>query len=124
MRCGSSGVGSVAVRRRKRIGPFERKPLTRPSAVNRSWSMDFVCNGLGDGRTLRCLVIAGALSREPRACQAGVGLNFIRLGKPVESAYIENFNGRFQGECLNEYGFLTMAHASASLKDGELSTTR
>jgi putative transposase len=27
--------------KRKRIAPFERKPLPKASAVNRSWSMDF-----------------------------------------------------------------------------------
>src|SRR4029077_12172850 len=33
---------AVRRRKRKRIGLFERKPLPKPSAVNRSWSMDFV----------------------------------------------------------------------------------
>lgn len=32
---------AVRRRKRKRIGLFERKPLPKPSAVNRSWSMDF-----------------------------------------------------------------------------------
>ena len=45
------------------------------------------------------------------AYEAGVRLNFIRPGKPVENAYIESFNGRFRDECLNEHWFLTMAHA-------------
>ena len=31
---------AVRRRKRKRIGPFERKPLPRPSAINQSWSMD------------------------------------------------------------------------------------
>jgi putative transposase len=37
---------AVRRRKRKRIGLFERKPLPKPSAVNRSWSMDFVADGL------------------------------------------------------------------------------
>ena len=36
---------AVRRRKRKRIGPFERKPLPKPTAVNRSWSMDFVSDG-------------------------------------------------------------------------------
>jgi transposase InsO family protein len=32
---------AVRRRKRKRIGLFERKPLSKPLAVNRSWSMDF-----------------------------------------------------------------------------------
>lgn len=34
-----------------------------------------------------------------------VRLEFIRLGKPVENAYIESFNGRLRDECLNVKGF-------------------
>jgi putative transposase len=148
---------AVRRRKRKRIGPFERKPLPKPSAVNRSWSMDFVSDGLCDGRKLRCLAIVDDCSREclvievdtsltgrrvvavlkrladlrglplsitvdhgPEfegqaldawAYEAGVRLNFIRPGKPIENAYIESFNGRFRDECLNEHWFLTMAHA-------------
>jgi putative transposase len=151
-----AGLG-VRRRKRKRIGLFERKPLPKPSAVNRSWSMDFVSDGLCDGRKLRCLAIVDDCSREclvievdtsltgrrvvavlkrladlrglplsitvdhgPEfegqaldawAYEAGVRLNFIRPGKPIENAYIESFNGRFRDECLNEHWFLTMAHA-------------
>jgi putative transposase len=55
---------AVRRRKRKRIGLFERRPLPRPSAVNRSWSMDFVSDGLCDGRRLRCLAIVDDYSRE------------------------------------------------------------
>jgi putative transposase len=119
--------------------------------------MDFVADGLRDGRKLRCLTIVDDFSRECLAIevdtsingwrvvtvlerradlrglplsitvdhgpefegqaldtwayQAGVSLNFIRPGKPVENAYIESFNGRFRDECLNEHWFLTLPHA-------------
>lgn len=45
------------------------------------------------------------------AYRRGVKLNYIRLGKPVENAYIESFNGKFRDECLNENWFLSMKHA-------------
>jgi len=148
---------AVRRRKRKRIGLFERKALPKPSAVNRSWSMDFIADGLVDGRKLRVLAIVDDYSRECLALEvdtsingrrvaavldrlgdlrglplsitvdhgpefegqvldawayeAGVRLNFIRPGKPVENAYIESFNGRFRDECLNEHWFLTMAQA-------------
>lgn len=55
---------AVRRRKRKRIGLFERKPLPKPTAVNISWSMDFVADGLSDGRKLRCLTIVDDCSRE------------------------------------------------------------
>jgi len=45
------------------------------------------------------------------AYHKGVKLNYIRLGKPIENAYIESFNGRFRDECLNENWFLSLKHA-------------
>ena len=41
---------AVRRRKRKRIGLVERKPLPKPAAANLSWSMDFVSDGLADGR--------------------------------------------------------------------------
>ena len=49
------------------------------------------------------------------AHQAGVKLNFIRPGKPVENGYIESFNGRLRDECLNVEVFLDLADARRKL---------
>ena len=49
------------------------------------------------------------------AQQAGVKLNFIRPGKPVENSYIESFNGRLRDECLNLEVFLDLADARRKL---------
>ena len=46
---------------------------------------------------------------------AGVKLNFIRPGKPVENSYIESFNGRLRDECLNVKVFLDLADARRKL---------
>ncbi|MFP3801312.1 IS3 family transposase [Paraburkholderia sp. SIMBA_027] len=51
------------------------------------------------------------------AYEAGVTLSFIRLGRPVENAYIESFNGRFRDECLNEHWFVSMRHARRLIED-------
>ena len=42
---------------------------------------------------------------------AGVQLDFIRPGKPVENAFIESINGRLRDECLNVHRFTSMAEA-------------
>lgn len=55
---------AVRRRKRKRIGPIERKPLPKPMEANLSWSMDFVSDGLADGRRVRCLNIVDDCTRE------------------------------------------------------------
>jgi putative transposase len=131
--------------------------------ANDSWSMDFMSDGLADGRRLRCLTIVDDCTREcvaievdtsitgsrvkavlerladlrglPRsitvdhgpefegqvmdawAYQRGVGLSFIRPGKPNDNAYIESFNGKFRDECLNEHWFRSIAHAREVIED-------
>ena len=43
-------------------------------------------------------------------CRA-VQLHFIRRGRPVESCFIESFNGKFRDECLNENWFTSIEDA-------------
>jgi putative transposase len=50
------------------------------------------------------------------AHQAGVKLDFIRPGKPVENSYIESFNGRLRDECLNVEIFLDLADAQSKIE--------
>lgn len=37
--------------------------------------------------------------------RTGVRLRFIELGKPVQNAFVESFNGKFRDECLNLHWF-------------------
>ena len=53
---------------------------------------------------------------EDWAYRRGVQLDFIRLGKPVENAYIESFNGRLRDECLNVHQFTSLAEAKAIIE--------
>ena len=46
----------------------------------------------------------------------GVRLFLIEPGKPNQNAYIESFNGRLRDECLNEHGFISLAHAKAVIE--------
>ena len=45
------------------------------------------------------------------AYRRGVKLNFVRPGKPAESAFAESFNGRLRDECLNINCFMSVRHA-------------
>ena len=70
---------AVKRRRRKRIGPVERKPLPKPASANQSWSMDFVSDGLADGRRLRCLNIVDDCTRECLAIEVDTSLTGARV---------------------------------------------
>ncbi len=37
--------------------------------------------------------------------------HYIALGKPMQNAFVESFNGRLRDECLNEHVFTTLAEA-------------
>lgn len=44
------------------------------------------------------------------------GLHFIQPGKPVQNAFIESFNGKCRGECVNEHWFLTLQEAQVVIE--------
>ena len=50
------------------------------------------------------------------AYENGVALDFSRLGKPTDNAFVESFNGRFRDECLNTHWFLSLADARAKIE--------
>ena len=70
---------TVRRRKRKRIGPVERHPLPKPVAANISWSMDFVSDGLADGRRIRCLMIVDHCTRECLAIDVDTSLTGKRV---------------------------------------------
>jgi putative transposase len=75
---------AVRRRKRKRIGPFERKPLPKPLSANLSWSMDFVSDGLADGRRLRCLTIVDDCTRECVAIEVDTSITGTRVKAVLE----------------------------------------
>ncbi|HET9216650.1 MAG TPA: IS3 family transposase [Terriglobia bacterium] len=74
----------VRRRKRKRIGLVERKPLPKPAAANISWSMDFVSDGLADGRRLRCLNIVDDCTRECVAIEVDTSITGTRVKAVLE----------------------------------------
>jgi putative transposase len=101
-------------RRRKKIPVSDRQPLIRPGGANEVWSMDFVFDRIGSGRTLKILVITDDATHEavatvPEHTIGGDHLTRIldgicsQRGKP---AVIRSDNGpEFTGRAM-----LTWAH--------------
>jgi putative transposase len=75
---------AVRRRKRKRIGLFERRPLAKPSEANLSWSMDFIADGLIDGRKIRCLAIVDDYSRECLALEVDTSINGRRVAAVLD----------------------------------------
>jgi len=46
-----------------------------------------------------------------------VTLDFSRPGKPTDNSYIESFNGKFRGECLNAHWFMSLDDARIKMED-------
>ena len=51
------------------------------------------------------------------AFEHNVELRLIQPGKPAQKEFIENFNGRFRDECLNEHGVSDILHAREIIND-------
>jgi len=75
---------AVRRRKRKRIGLVERKPLPKPMMANLSWSMDFVADGLANGRRLRCLNIVDDCTRECLAIEVDTSITGARVKAVLE----------------------------------------
>lgn len=75
---------AVRRRKRKRIGRVERRPLPKPTMPNVSWSMDFVSDGLANGRRLRCLTIVDDCTRECLAIEVDTSLPGTRVAATLD----------------------------------------
>lgn len=105
---------AVRRRKRKRIGPVERRPLPKPLAPNLSWSMDFIADGLADGRRFRCLAIVDDFSRECLAIEVDTSLPGTRVAAVLdrltqdrglpESITVDH-GPEFDGQVLDEWAY-------------------
>lgn len=75
---------AVRRRKRKRFALGDRRPLPKPVAANISWSMDFVSDGLADGRKLRCLNIVDDCTRECLAIEVDTSLTGRRVANVLD----------------------------------------
>jgi putative transposase len=105
---------AVRRRKRKRIGPVERHPLPKPVAPNVSWSMDFIHDGLSDGRRFRCLAIVDDFSREclaievdsslPGRCVVQV-LERLALDRGLPASITVDNGPEFDGKALDTWAY-------------------
>lgn len=80
---------AVRRRRRKRLvrDPLASARLTRP---NQEWAMDFIVDGLGNGRMVRILSVVDAYTRECLALEADVSLGSGRVIRVLEQIISEH----------------------------------
>ena len=107
---------AVRRRKRKRIGAFERKPLPKPTAANVSWSMDFVADGLIDGRRLRCLSLVDDCTRECLVIEVDTSITGLRVQAVLDrladsrdlpvSITVDN-GPEFDGKVLDQWAYRT-----------------
>jgi putative transposase len=112
---------AVRRRQRKRIGPFERKPLPKPTAANLSWSMDFVADGLIGGRRLRCLTIVDDCTRECLVIEVDTSITGVRVQGVLErladtrglpkSITVDN-GPEFDGQVLDKWAYRSSVQLS------------
>ncbi len=74
----------VRKRKRKRIAPAERQPIILPVSTNERWSMDFVSDGLSNGRRFRTLNIVDDYSRECPVIEVDTSLPGTRVVRVLE----------------------------------------
>lgn len=75
---------AVRKRSRKRIGVTERVPLLLPATPNHAWSMDFVHDGLADGRRIRCLNIVDDYTKESVAIEVDTSISGQRVARVLD----------------------------------------
>lgn len=59
-------------KRKKRLPTRVKEPLVLPTQLNKTWSMDFMSDALGDGRRVRILNVIDDCNREALAIEAGI----------------------------------------------------
>jgi putative transposase len=70
---------NVRRKTRKRVPQRIKEPLLVPATVNQSWSMDFMCDSLVDGRRFRLLNIIDDYNRESLAIEIDTSLPALRV---------------------------------------------
>ena len=105
---------AVRRRKRKRYALGDRRPLPKPDAANRSWSMDFVSDGLADGRKLRCLAIVDDCTRECLALEVDTSLTGRRVagvldrladGRGLPRSITVDHGPEFEGAVLDAWAY-------------------
>ena len=99
----------VRRRKRKRIGLAERLVLPAAQAPNQSWSMDYVADGLIDGRKLRVLAIVDDYSRECLVLEVDTSLPGARvvavLERGLPNSITVDHGPEFESQALDAWAY-------------------
>jgi putative transposase len=81
-------------------------------------TLERVCRIVGYPQSIRVDQGSEFVSRDLDlwAYAHGVTLDFSRPGKPTDNAFIEAFNSKLRGECLNAHWFMSLDDARAKLE--------
>jgi putative transposase len=100
-------------RGRKRLSHL-RVAREQPPAINHTWAVDFVHDGLRDGRRFRALTVIDEFSRECLAIEVGASLTGARVTRVLQwlcelravPTVIRSDNGpEFRGRVLDEWAY-------------------
>ena len=75
---------NVRRRAKRRLPEGVKEPLCLPEGVNQSWSMDFLCDSLVDGRRFRILNVIDDYNRESLAIEIDTSLPSQRVIRVLE----------------------------------------
>lgn len=75
---------NVRRKARRRIPQRIKEPLLVPETINQSWSMDFMCDSLVDGRRFRLLNIIDDYNRESLAIEVDSSLPALRVIRTLQ----------------------------------------
>ena len=104
----------VRKRKRKRIAGVERQAKPQATGPNQSWSMDFVSDGLADGRRLRCLNIVDDFTKQCLVIEVDTSLPGRRVVSVLErlaeriglpNAVTVDNGPEFAGKVLDEWAY-------------------
>jgi putative transposase len=79
----------VRRRKRKKIAEADRQPLMRPEKPNQIWSMDFVFDRIGGGRSMKCLAIVDDATTESVAIEPEHAFGGAHVTRVLERISIE-----------------------------------
>ena len=75
---------NVRRKAKRRIPQRRKEPLQLPGSINQSWSMDFMCDSLVDGRRFRLLNIIDDYNRESLAIEIDTSLPALRVIRTLQ----------------------------------------
>jgi len=75
---------NVRRKARRRVPERIKMPLLVPETINQSWSMDFMCDSLVDGRRFRLLNIIDDYNRESLAIEIDTSLPSLRVIRTLQ----------------------------------------